>query len=232
MKTFIRGLSLAILFAGQLAATNFNFVQQTPSTGAASQSFPSNTTAGDCIIVIIYGTVVSPTYPTVSDSSSNTYTHLGRVGGIEMNIYSAVHIAGGADTVTASAGGIVALEYSSANSAYSVVMGGTSTGNGVLTNAGTGFTSASEVMVVFGATCNCGGGSTWTVATGTIRYTSTMPFNFGQIVTGGDDVAANMTGTYTNSVKINGVTPGSEIVISAFLTLGGGGKTNVFPIIY
>lgn len=231
MKTFIRGLSLAILFAGQLAATNFNFVQQTPSTGAASQSFPSNTTAGDCIIVIVYGTVVSPT---VSDSSSNTYTHLGAVGGfpVKMDIYSAVHIAGGADTVTASAGGIAALEYSSANSAYSVVMGGTSSGTGVLTNAGTGFTSASEVMVVFGATCNCGGGSTWTVATGTIRYTSTMPFNFGQIVTGGDDVAANMTGTYTNSVKINGVTPGSETVISAFLTLGGGGKTNVFPIIY
>lgn len=228
----MRVLICLLLFAYSALGVNFSFVQQTPSTGAGSQAFPSNTTAGNCIIVILYGQVSTPS---VSDSAGNTYTHLGSVGGfpVKMDIYSADHIAGGADTVTATAGGVAALEYHSVSSAYNVVMGGTSSGNGVLSNAGTGFTSASEVLVVFGATCNCGGGSTWTVTTGTIRYTSTMPFNFGQIVTGGDDIVASMAGTYSNSVKINGVTPGSETVISAFINLGaGGGGTNVFPIIY
>lgn len=229
-----RLIALYLLSFVPAAAVNFAFVQKTPSGGASAQAFPGNTTAGNCVVAIVYGTASGAT---VSDTGGNTYTLLATVGGfpVRMDIFAALHISGGADTVTATAGGIAAMEYSSVSTSYFANPGsalGPSAATPNLTNTGTGFNSPTEVMVVWGATCNCGGGATWTITTGTVRYTSTMPFNFGQTVTGGDDNVANMSGTYNNTVKINGVTAGSQTVISVFLNLGTGGGTTVFPVIY
>lgn len=145
----IRNLFLLALLALPLSATNFAFVQKTPnsSTGALSQAFGSNTTAGNIIVVTVYGAS-----GTLSDSSGNTYTRLATSAGFPIVwIYVAVHIAGGADTVTASAGGgLLAMEYSSANSTYYACA--LSTGSGIITNPS--FASTHEVMVVWGVDYN------------------------------------------------------------------------------
>jgi hypothetical protein len=231
--------ALALLSAVSACATNFTFLQKTPnsSTGALSQAFGSNNTAGSAIVAIVYGMTSGTT--TVSDSLANTYTFIGTTGGYpaRLDVFVALHVAAGANTITTTAGGgILGMEYSSTSSTYYVCVATDLS----IPNNGTFvsnlFASTNEVMAVWGSVYN-GTLTSWTAATGTVRFAATMPFNFTTSVGGGDDDVSNMATAYSNTIHVNGVTAGSENVIGVFLNLDnpsclGASRSSVFKILF
>lgn len=242
----LRSVFLFCLFAACASATNFAFVQHTPSssTGALSQAFTSNNTAGNVIIAIVYYSSTA----TVSDTAGNTY-HLiqGYLSSDPMLIYAATNINAGANTVTSTDGfGIVATEYSSTNPTYYVCPAVVALA-GVVSNTGhcipsdgncvvspVTFHSSSEVMAILAGT-STGYMTTWTVSSGTVRFETGFPADFGVGAMEGDDDQPSMTSTYANTLLDNGTTAGERS--GAFLSLtpcSGSGVSSVisFPILY
>jgi hypothetical protein len=249
-----RLLLLLLSFCAPALATNWAFVQQSPvvtfsSTPSLTQAFSSVNTAGNVIIAIVY----FPAAGTVSDTQGNTYTLIqgATVSASDpIEIFAAVNIHAGSNTVTVSAGrSIFVAEFSSTNSTYSVcpaigVPGTGTSGTGITSNGispdayinPVSFTSPSEVMAVFaGATTLAPGTPYWTIGTGTIMWTASYGSGFnGGTLAGYDDVSS-VTGTYSDAITAgNFGTSGSRTGV--FLTqgsicLGSGGK-HTFAILY
>jgi hypothetical protein len=206
---------IVILGAASLSATNFNFVQQTPGDSLATETFPSNNTAGNAIIALISD--ASPTCPSVTDTQGNTYNAI-QSSAFSVCIFAAVNIHAGSNSVTTSSGFIVALEYSSANASYYVCPGvGDLTASTTVTNVGSGqlvspinFHSTTEVEVIWGAWIILSGQTPVVASLGTVRdqYTLSSGHTFGA----GDDNQSSMTGTYTNTVTMSGRSGGRVCV--------------------
>lgn len=252
-----RRLFILAALAAQLAlGTNFAFVQKAIATqnggnpvSSSTVAFSSNTTAGNIIVALIYNAAAGNV---VTDTQGNTYTFIGTgTGGFPLaSVYVALHIAGGADTVAAAQGsgttntpwGLVVMEYSSANPTYYACAGPVAH-PGVIANTIGGityFTSTHEVEIVWNSNANSSLTS-WTATTGTVRFTGLFGFSSGNSSGAGDDNVASMpASSYTNTIELNGATPGSESVAAVFLNLdnpscaGGGGvhPRGTFAILY
>lgn len=200
-------LALALIAAASALGANFTYVQITPAsmTGTAtnSQTFASNNTAGNIIVVFVYNPL--STLPAITDTLGNTYTLFALQVFDAIAVYAAVNIRAGANTVaTTGSQGLVAMEYSSANPTYYVCSGSSDT----LSNSGAGyqgigsvlFNSPSEVMAVFGGDITFGPGGTWILGSGNLRFSGGNVAGFGGNASfTGDEDLASLTGTYTNS---------------------------------
>jgi hypothetical protein len=210
-------LALALLACAPALATNFALVQNigSPNSSSAntSQTFASANTAGNVIVVMVFG---GNTSTTVADTQGNTYTLIqaGFGGGDTVQVYAAPSIKAGSNTVTATDHGtppdptfaIWIAEYSSANPTYYVCAASQdATGTAEIVNINSGgsynyvtpvdFTSPSEVMAVFGGESE--GADTWSVSAGTLRYQVHVTGSIGNQGAAGDQDVSSMTGSYS-----------------------------------
>ena len=202
------------------------FVQSASiDTGASPRSlaFPSNTTAGNFIVVAIRlgsATVV----PTVADSGGNTYTEDRRqvqtTDGHRAFIFSAPNIAGGADTVTVTWTGGVSIrfaihEYSglATSGALDQVNSGEDTTNTAWNSGDVTTTQADELLFGFASGQNSGVRTVTKGAAYTLRQYLTTASQF-RIIT--EDQIVSATGTYNANWTIDNGTENKTAVICTY----------------
>lgn len=238
----MKRLLFLALCALPASGLNFSYVQATQTTGtlpASSATFPSNTVAGNAIIVIAMHGVNATTIPT--DTQGNTFVNVTYQVFNNLAVYAAKNIAGGGDTVSigGSPQGIIAIEYNSVSSTYFVCPGASnllsSTGNGPGGGGTTTFTTASEAMAILAGWVTANGAS-WSLSTGTFHFTGVdaTPFGGGGAFYADEDLA-NVLTTYSNTALYAGGNNGARI--ASFLSLtscsgGAGPAPSTFAIIY
>jgi Putative Ig domain len=221
---------------------NFAFVQNTPCTGAQSQTFPDDVGEGNCIIVFIFvGTGV------VSDNQGNTYVPLQHNwNGNNNAAFAATKVAGGPTTVSCTGtGAILALEYSSENPNYYVCPGGAQNeqvnaaliSNNVFFQTGPPdpyvYTSAEEVMAVFLAWQDGTiGNFTIPADQGTIQINATIPQDLVTVCCAGDSNVASMPGAFTAGPILSSVPANPSQNLCVFLNLTGGCPDQNNPSIF
>ena len=129
--------------------SNFTLVQQTACTSASSQAFGATNTKNNCIVVIVFEALNGGT---VTDTAGNTYSLiLSTWGGAFQQIWACTNIRGGANTVSATIGAVMALEYSSVAPQYFVCPGHAEPGEGydnqqIITSANSGNSISGDGM--------------------------------------------------------------------------------------
>lgn len=243
MKRTLLTLLLAALPA---FGVNFSYVQSASDTsgagtdGTRSAAFGSNVTAGNAIIVVLYRAVVTSPTPVITDTRGNTYTQRQLLGSSSQTyVFSADHITGGADTVTASSGGgvsMIIVEYHSVSLGYCFGSGANLTGGSVFDVAANPFTSAVDTLMVE-VIYNSGRFDTYTLTTGTQRFDINVPgggLNPRTAFYADQDSPSGYLSTYQDNFT-SGSGAGASQSTAVFIYVGGCGlppPTSVFQILY
>jgi hypothetical protein len=177
-RAFLLILPASLFLFDAPASSQVAFVQavanvSSGSTSSFSLSFPSNTAAGNLILVGFDCTSSGSTFSSVTDSQGNVLTEVGgpltTPGGVSTRLYYANNIGGGADAVTITFSANVRLEvylteYSGVNQVTPIDAQSGAVGNAGAVSSGNATTTASGDMIygfcIGDSTCTAGSGST------------------------------------------------------------------------
>jgi hypothetical protein len=184
MKTLLIALLLTVSVAH---AAVFAFVQSKSQSGNSALAFTSNNTAGNIIYVFVSTTAVTA----MTDTNANTYQKLDQLngGGPQIQIWVALNIAAGANSVTATglaasgSGSSIAIAEYSHPASFNLVAGLIFTDTVAPTSA------AAETLSVMGI-YDFHSSHAWTGTNLTIRETTTE--SGGQTLAMGDNVSATV----------------------------------------
>jgi RHS repeat-associated protein len=152
------------------------YVQSTKAVNAFSVAFPSNVTTGNLIVVGL--TVFNQTIPSndITDSKGNTYTKVAEsINGTDhAAIFYAQNVTGGADTISSTVDGTLAIhEYSGIATTGAFDKKSTAANTSTKPHTGAATTTTANELY-FGVAWSAGNLDTWTAGNGyTLRQTET-----------------------------------------------------------
>jgi|ERR1035437_1939454 hypothetical protein len=204
--------------------SNFVYLQSASQSGNAALAFPSANVAGNMIVVATSNVNVTA----VNDTQSNSYNLValgGSSGGAQIQIWIALNINAGANSVTATglAGGgngssIAIIEYTTTSSVMSA--GAAIGGSGGINGPNSRYQSSGETLLII-ATHDYANAHSWTGTNLTVRETTAE--GGGQTLGIGDFYsAASMTPTVST---LNGGTGNSVTGNLLNFVMGGGGSS-------